>query len=88
LRHLQDIEWVRSDRSRDADEFRHIESTLATLVLRDEGLWPSQSFGESGLRNVSGLSGAHQLLKRTIVRLRKKGAQGRPPVRSWHAKET
>lgn len=58
------LDRVRSEPPGDPHELRHVEASLAALVLRHEGLGTAEDFRQVGLRHVRPLPGGDELLKR------------------------
>ena len=57
LKLTYEIARVGMERSSDLEDLDQVEAPLPTLVLRDEGLRPSELGSELGLRDASRLAG-------------------------------
>ena len=57
LKLTYEIARVGTERSSDLEDLDEVEAPLPALVLRDEGLRPSEHASELGLRDASRLAG-------------------------------
>jgi len=64
---LQQSEWVASHSPRNADELDHINPALTPFDQRHEGLVPSNSVGQIGLRETCRLPSLDQHMNKVLV---------------------
>lgn len=57
LKLTYEITRVDAERRGDLKDFDEVEPALPTLVLRDEGLWPSEEIGKLGLGDAPRMAG-------------------------------